>query len=150
MIKLADLIFACFYLFLIVCYLIIIWRKELTYPFGFLLRKLGFNPICKTTPEFNEQKNYDYQNDNEYTKKYCISPRMLIKPILNDSPNYGDSYQAHNYCNSGIRLFFAHIVIYPSKLCIRVYRFFRRSQPKGNDTIYRTAIWQLFAMERQN
>lgn len=127
MIKMADLAFACFYLLSIVCYLIILWNRDLIHLFSLLLRKLGFNPNFKTIPEFNKQKNHNYQNPDKYAENHCISPRMFIKPVFNDSPNYGDNYQTHNYCHSGIRLFFTHIVIYPIKTCIRLYKFFRRS-----------------------
>jgi hypothetical protein len=127
MIKLMVLCLASFDLFLVVCYLILLWEKDIRCRLGILCTKSSPN-------QCNEQNNQNYQNHKGYCPKHCISPRMLIKPILNNSQNYNESYKAYEYCQGSILLFFRHAISFFPKICIRVYRLFRRCQPKTNGT----------------
>lgn len=121
MIKLADLVFASFFLLLIICYLVLLWWKELKHWLSLLFTKFRFNPIYDSIPKQNEQEDRGYQNTNKYGKQHRINPRMLIKPILNNSPNYHDDYQGNNYRPSGILLPFTHISISLHKSCMGIY-----------------------------
>jgi len=142
MIKLITLSLASFDLFLVVCYLILLWEKNIRSWLSILCTKSSFN-------QCNEQQNQNYQNHKGYYSNQHISPRMFIKPILNDSPNDNESYRSHKYCQGGILLFLRHALSFFPKICIRVYKLFGRSQPKGNDTTVCNSSTQTSPKNRQ-
>jgi len=133
LLKQADLALGSFILFVIVCYLVLLWSVDVRQCLSNLFRKFGFNPIRKTVPELDKQKGNNYQNTNKYTKKRSVSPRMFIQPILHYSPKYEGDYRANYYSQSSILLLFTHAFASLRKLCTRVYRLLKRLPTRNEE-----------------
>lgn len=138
LLNVAVVALSSFSLFLWLCLLVITLReKKGNDPMSLAWQSLS--PLIKSWTIFlakpisqnkSPDNNYEQVNRNQYPS----SPRVFLKPTKgktqNDSSRYNNNDNNSRWYSGRVRHVFE---LFPN-FCIRVYRLFSRSQPKGNDT----------------
>ena len=122
MVKWLDFGLTLLLLFFALSYLSILLYADLK---RLLPKKFRLNPLNDTVSKLDNQKDNCYQNYDFDPEHNPGSPRVFIKPVFDNSIGNNDKCQNRQRSKKFLAISFRYVLFLP-KICIRVYRLFKR------------------------